>query len=176
MTSDSPIAIYRRNRRRAIRFAIDGDGQCAGGRRGIRVFDGVCEDLGQRLQVNERIHIRVAVVEQIRVAAIRCDRQRTVFANDLGSHCHRRGGAASGRCHNVCYRHVRHGVVRITVSSAIGLDVACGGRARVFRHRVDIGRGDRWVVGAIDGDGQGGEVGGLVHPLAIIDGVAEHFG
>ena len=156
------IVVGGHDGRCTIGLAVDGDSERARCRQVVRVLDGVVEHLGQRLAGVQRIDVGVAVVQHIAVAAIGVDGQRAVFARD-----HRTRACVVGhcRCRTACrgsrdrgHGHVGHDVVRVAVGRAVGLDVASGGGAAgaarvVFIHRVGIGRGHRWVVGGINGDG-----------------------
>ena len=154
-------------------MAVDCDGQRAVGRKQSGVGDGVAEFLHQSLGVIERVDIRVVIVQRVRIAAVRLDGQRTVFACHHGARAavvHHRGGAAARRGgRDRGHRHVGHHVVGVAVGGAIRFDVANRGCASVLSHRVGIGRGYRWVVHWCHLDGGGYSVG---QQLAIGGGVA----
>ncbi len=161
---------------------FDGDGQDCDIRQPVAgaVGDGVVEAFGQRLAGAQCLDGGVAVIEGVRPATIGRQCQRPIFAGQgradragvaaafRAAHAHGRHAQFAARVIHVSDR-IQHVAAWIVARSAI-VDAAS------FDCRGDGVRSHRRIVGATDGDGQGGGVlqtSAVGGSQAVLDGVDE---
>ncbi len=163
---------------------FDGDGQDCDIRQPVAgaVGDGVVEAFGQRLAGAQCLDGGVAVIEGVRPATIGSQRQRPIQAGQwraecagcaaafCAAHAHGRHAQFAARVIHVGDR-IQHVAAWVVARSAI-VDAAS------FDCRGDGVRSHRRIVGATDGDGQGGGVlqtSAVGGSQAVLDGVDEGF-
>ena len=154
LTISPTVAVNRRDGRRPIRLAYDGDGQLRRIRLPFRIGQSVREGFGEVLPFSQEIDLRIAVVQRVDIGAVGTDFQRAVTTGNLrsrpacrssghGSH----GSALSFRSRaDACHNQLGAGAFRVGIlPDGAGLDISVN-RGRILFDGIGVVHGHRRIV------------------------------